>query len=70
MNEFAAKSKKAGLTFFYHLHGYEFGDANGQPMIDFIMESCSPDVTFEMDAMWTLYGGCDPVWLMEKYGRG
>jgi sugar phosphate isomerase/epimerase len=69
MNEFAAQCKKAGLTFFYHLHGYEFGDANGQPMIEFIMENCSSDVTFEMDAMWTLYGGCDPVWLMQKYGE-
>jgi sugar phosphate isomerase/epimerase len=68
MNEFAARSKKAGLTFFYHLHGFEFGDANGQPMIDFIMEKTSPDVVFQMDAMWTLYGGCDPVWLMKKYG--
>ena len=19
--------------------------------------------------MWTLYGGCDPVWLMQKYGH-
>ena len=68
MNEFAAKCKQKGLTFFYHLHGYEFGDANGKPMIDFIMENTSEDLTFEMDAMWTKYGGCDPVWLMEKYG--
>lgn len=69
MNEFAARCKKAGLTFFYHLHGYEFGNANGQPMIDFIMDNCSSNVAFEMDAMWTLYGGYDPVQLMKKYGE-
>ena len=69
MNEFAAQCKKKGLTFFYHLHGYEFGDADGQLMIDFIMRNTSDDLTFEMDAMWTLYGGCDPVWLMQKYGH-
>ena len=69
MNEFADLCKKKGLTFFYHLHGYEFGDANGQLMIDFIMENTSEELTFEMDAMWTMYGGCDPVWLMKKYGH-
>jgi len=69
MNAFAAKCKKEGLTFFYHLHGFEFGDANGQPMIDFLMENTTEDLTFEMDAMWTLYGGCDPVWLMKKWGH-
>jgi hypothetical protein len=25
-------------------------------------------VIFEMDAMWVSYAGCDPVWLMKKYG--
>ncbi|MDB4583801.1 FG-GAP-like repeat-containing protein [Draconibacterium sp.] len=69
MNEFAAKCKKKGLNFFYHLHGYEFGNANGQLMIDYLMENTSEDLTFEMDAMWTMYGGCDPVWLMKKYGH-
>ena len=69
MNHFAAECKKRGLTFFYHLHGFEFGDANGQPMIDFIMNNTTDNVTFEMDAMWVMYGGCDPVWLMNKYGE-
>lgn len=69
MNEFAAQCKKAGLIFFYHLHGYEFGKAGDQLMIDYIMEHTSEDMTFEMDAMWTLYGGCDPVWLMKKWGH-
>ena len=68
MNEMAARLKKEGLTFFYHLHGYEFGIAGDQQMIDYIMENCSKDVVFEMDAMWTMFAGCNPVWLMNKYG--
>lgn len=69
MNKIAANCKKEGLIFFYHLHGYEFGDTDGQLMIDYIMENTSEDMTFEMDAMWTLFGGCDPVWLMKKWGH-
>ena len=68
MNEFAAACRKQGLTFFYHFHGYEFGVAGDEPMIKYFMDNCSKDVVFEMDAMWTLYGGCDPVWLMKNYG--
>jgi len=68
MNEFAAGCKKHGITFFYHLHGYEFGQAGDQSMISYFMENCSRDVFFEMDPMWVLHAGCDPVWLMEKYG--
>ena len=68
MNEFASACKKQGLKFFYHFHGYEFGSAGDEPMIKYFMDNCSKDVVFEMDAMWTLYGGCDPVWLMKNYG--
>ena len=68
MNEMAARLKKEGLTFFYPLHGYEFGKTGDQQMIDYIMENCSKDVVFEMDAMWTMFAGCNPVWLMNKYG--
>ena len=69
MNEFAEECKKNGITFFYHLHGYEFGDAGDEPMINYFMENCSKDMVFEMDVMWAKYGGCDPVWLMEHYGQ-
>ncbi len=43
--------------------------AGNQSMIDFIMSNTDPNlVTFEMDAMWVSYAGCDQVYLMKKYG--
>lgn len=69
MNEFAAKCKKQGITFFYHFHGYEFGYGSNQPMLEYFMENLSADVAIEMDAMWTQYAGTDPVWMMQKYGE-
>lgn len=68
MNEFAANLKKQGIKFFYHLHGYEFGNTGEMPMISYFMENLSEDVLIELDAMWALYSGTDPVWFMKKYG--
>lgn len=69
MNKFAKSCKEGGINFFYHLHGYEFGYTGDMPMIDYLMQNLNEDVYFELDAMWTMYAGVDPVWLMQKYGE-
>jgi sugar phosphate isomerase/epimerase len=51
--------KENGITFCYHVHGFEF-----QPY-----EKGNPEyVSFEMDILWTQFGGGDPVTLLKKYG--
>jgi len=63
--------KAAGLTFMYHMHGYEFvpgAAGNGQTFFDTLAARTDPDlVKFEMDVFWAARGGADPVQLFERY---
>jgi len=60
--------KEQGLTFCYHVHGYEFGPYEKGTLLDYIIKNTNPDdVSFEMDVLWTQFGGGDPVKLLKKY---
>ena len=62
--------KENGLTFCYHVHGYEFWPHEGGTLLDYIITNTNPEyVSFEMDVLWTQFGGGDPVALLKKYGR-
>ena len=67
-NAFGKTMKDAGLTFFYHNHGYEpvkFGDGT---LLDLIIRETDPNlVKFEMDVLWTFLPGVDPGALIRKY---
>lgn len=61
--------KENGLTFCYHIHGYEFWPHENGTLLDYIITNTNPEyVSFEMDVMWTYFGGGDPVALLNKYG--
>lgn len=60
--------KENGLTFCYHDHGYEFQKYRQETLFDYIVQNTNPKyVSFEMDVLWTLHGGADPVTLLKKY---
>ncbi|HEX8037600.1 MAG TPA: TIM barrel protein [Chryseosolibacter sp.] len=62
--------KDNGLTFCYHVHGYEFWPHENGTLLDYIITNTNPEyVSFEMDVMWTHFGGGDPVALLKKYGE-
>ncbi|HVG16625.1 MAG TPA: sugar phosphate isomerase/epimerase [Chitinophagaceae bacterium] len=62
--------KENGLTFCYHIHGYEFWPYEGGTLLDYIINNTNPEyVSFEMDVLWTHFGGGDPVALLKKYGN-
>ncbi len=67
-NKFGRLLKDAGLTFFYHNHGYEpvpFGDGT---LLDLIIQKTDPAlVKFEMDVLWTWLPGVDPAAMIRKY---
>ena len=69
-NKAGAALAKHGIKFFYHNHGFEFvprGD--GTTLFDLLMELTDPKtVSFQMDVLWTVFPGQDPVKLLEKYG--
>ena len=57
-----------GVTFCYHDHGYEFQPYGEGTLLDYIIQNTDPKyVSFEMDVLWTQFGGGDPVKLLNKY---
>jgi sugar phosphate isomerase/epimerase len=61
---------KHGLKFFYHTHGYEFQPFGTGTIFDLLMQETKPGlVFFEMDLLWTVFPGQDPVKLLERYGN-
>lgn len=59
---------KAGITFFYHCHGYEFQPHGDGTLFDLLMKETRPGhVSYQMDILWVVFPGQDPAKLMEKY---
>lgn len=59
--------KENGITFCYHIHGYEFQPYQDGTLFDYIVKNTNPEyVSFELDILWAYYGGADPVGLTEK----
>ncbi len=59
---------KEGIKFFYHVHGFEFQPAPEGTLVDKLIKGTTPGkVNYEMDVLWIIYPGQDPVKLMEKY---
>ena len=62
--------KENGITFCYHIHGFEFQPYEGGTLLDYMIKNTNPEyVSFEMDILWTHFGGGDPVALLKKYGN-
>jgi len=60
--------KENGITFCYHDHGFEFQPYEDGTLFDYLIKNTNPAyVSFEMDVLWTLHGGADPVSLLKKY---
>ena len=61
--------KEHGIQFFYHNHGFEFHPyKDGLTLFDLMMEKTDPElVKYEMDVLWTVHPGQDPVKLLKKY---
>ncbi len=67
-NEIGKRLKAAGIQFFYHNHGFEFHPYKDGTLFDLLMAKTDPDlVKFEMDVLWTVFPGQDPVKLLKKY---
>jgi sugar phosphate isomerase/epimerase len=61
---------KEGITFFYHAHGYEFGKHGDGTLLDLLITETKPEhVSYQMDVLWIVFPGQDPVKLLEKYGN-
>ena len=62
--------KENGITFCYHVPGFEFQPYEKGTLLDYLITNTNPEyVSFEMDILWTQFGGGDPVALLKKYGN-
>jgi sugar phosphate isomerase/epimerase len=68
-NTVGKRLKEHGIQFFYHNHGFEFYPYKDDlTLFDLLMEKTDPElVKYEMDVMWTIFPGQDPVKLLKKY---
>src|SRR5262245_78920 len=59
-NRAGEKLKAAGITFAYHIHGYEFHPHGNGTLFDLLATELKPEfVSFELD-VWAFHGGQDP----------
>jgi sugar phosphate isomerase/epimerase len=59
---------KEGITMFYHAHGFEFEPHGDGTLFDLFMQETKPEfVSVQMDVLWIVFPGQDPVNLLEKY---
>lgn len=59
---------KEGVTFFYHLHGFEFQPHGKDTLADELIRRCHKDyVSFQMDVLWIVFPGQDPAKFLRKY---
>jgi sugar phosphate isomerase/epimerase len=65
--KWAKACKAAGKRFGYHIHGQEFGKAPEGTLFDLLAKESGPDVGFEADVYWVVFGGADPVALLKKH---
>jgi sugar phosphate isomerase/epimerase len=67
-NSFGRTMKDAGLTFFYHNHGYEPVPFGNGTLYDLIIRETDPNlVKFELDVLWAYLPGVDPAAIIRKY---
>jgi sugar phosphate isomerase/epimerase len=67
-SSWGAALKKAGLQFFYHIHGYEFQPSPDGTLMDTLVKHTPADgVSFQADVFWVARGGGDPAGLIRKY---
>ena len=59
---------KEGIKFFYHIHGFEFQKTADGTLVDKLIKGTTPGkVNYEMDVLWIVFPGQDPVKLMQAY---
>jgi sugar phosphate isomerase/epimerase len=65
LNDSGERCRKAGLTFYYHHHNFEF-DPKFRA-IDMMYEKLSKNVKLEIDCFWASVSGTDPASMIEKW---
>jgi sugar phosphate isomerase/epimerase len=69
LNQIGKKCTEAGLSFYYHNHAHEFRRIGETSLFELLVENTDPaHVKFELDLVWVMRGGYDPLALLGKLG--
>jgi len=66
-NKAAEPVGKAGMTYAYHNHNFEFKKYGETTAYEYLMKNLNPKIMFEMDCFWVTHAGQDPVALFKKH---
>jgi sugar phosphate isomerase/epimerase len=67
-NRLGEEAKRSGIRFAYHNHDFEFSPLNGQLPYDVLLAETDPaSVALELDLMWMIQGGQDPLTYFARY---
>lgn len=67
-NQIGARCKKAGLTFAYHNHAFEFEILEEKIPYDILLQNTDPElVSMQLDLYWIIYGGKDPIEYFKRF---
>ena len=70
LNVIGNKCKESGLDFYYHNHAHEFKRIGESSLFDLLVENTDPGlVKFELDLVWVMRGGYNPISVLEKLGN-
>lgn len=68
LNALATRARQHGIQFAYHNHTYEFTPVAGVVPYEILLTRCDPQlVQMEIDLMWMIKGGGDPVAYFDRY---
>ncbi|TXK85998.1 TIM barrel protein [Paenibacillus sp. N3.4] len=69
LNVIGKKCKENGLRFYFHNHFHEFKRWEDTTLYDILVEHTDPSyVKFELDMVWVIRAGLDPIAVLEKLG--
>lgn len=69
LNAIGKKCKENGLLFYFHNHFHEFKRWGDTTLYDILVENTDPSyVKFELDLVWVMRAGLDPMAVLEKLG--
>jgi sugar phosphate isomerase/epimerase len=66
LNKAAEPVQKAGMTYNYHNHNFEFVTIENTFVYDYLIKNLDPKIHFTLDCYWTTRAGQDPVKLMQR----
>ncbi|OJU15739.1 MAG: hypothetical protein BGN88_15780, partial [Clostridiales bacterium 43-6] len=67
LNGIAETCAKAGISFGYHNHDFEFKKDEDEYLFDILFQNCSELVLAEIDVYWVSFAGADAIETIRKY---